>query len=50
MALIIKRFKIILKGRKSTLTKTNQGESAPASSAVSLVILLHNISIMMMTR
>jgi hypothetical protein len=38
MALIIKRFKTALKGRKEYPTRTNQGESAPASSAVSLVI------------
>jgi hypothetical protein len=50
MALIIKRFKTILKGRKEYPNKKNQGESAPVSSAVSLVILLHNVMIMMMTR
>jgi hypothetical protein len=38
MARIIKRFKTTLKGRKEYPTRTNQGESAPASSAISLVI------------
>jgi hypothetical protein len=39
MALIIKRFKTALKGRKSTPTRTKQRGSAPASNAVRLVIL-----------
>jgi hypothetical protein len=39
MALIIKRFKTALKGRKEYPTRTSQGESPPPSSAVSLVIL-----------
>jgi hypothetical protein len=39
MALIIKRFKTALKGRKEyPPTRTKQGESAPASNAVRLVI------------
>jgi hypothetical protein len=31
-------------------TRTNQGESVLASNVVSLVVLLHNVSIMRMTR
>jgi hypothetical protein len=50
MTLIIKRFKTALKGRKSTPTRIKQGESAPASNAVRLVILLLNVPIMRMTR
>jgi hypothetical protein len=38
MTLIIKCFKTALKGRRSIPTRTNQGESTPASSVVSLVI------------
>ena len=38
MALIIKRFKTTLKGCKEYPTRTKQGESAPASNAVRLVI------------
>jgi hypothetical protein len=50
MALIIKRFKTALKGRKEYPTRIRQGESAPASNAVRLVILLLNVPIMKMTR
>jgi hypothetical protein len=50
MALIIKRFKTHLKDARSTPTRIKQGESAPASNAVRLVILLHNVPIMKMTR
>jgi hypothetical protein len=50
MALIIKRLKTALKGRRSTPTRTKQGESAPALNAVRLVILLLNAPIMIMTR
>jgi hypothetical protein len=39
MALIIKRFKTALKGHKDTPPRIKQGESAPASNAVRLVIL-----------
>jgi hypothetical protein len=39
MALIIKRFKTALKGRKEYPTRTSQGENTPTSNAVSLVIL-----------
>ena len=39
MVLIIKRFKTVLKDARSIPTRTNQRESAPASSAESLVIL-----------
>ena len=35
------------KGTMSDPTRTNQGESAHASSVVRLVILLHNVLIMM---
>jgi hypothetical protein len=38
MAFIIKRFKTTLKGRKEYPTRIKQGESAPASNAVRLVI------------
>jgi hypothetical protein len=38
MTLIIKRFKTALKDARSIPTRTNQGESAPASNAISLVI------------
>jgi hypothetical protein len=38
MALIIKRFKTILKGRKEYPNKNKSRGSAPASSAVSMVI------------
>jgi hypothetical protein len=38
MALIIKRFKTLLKGRKEYPSKNKQRESAPASNAVRLVI------------
>jgi hypothetical protein len=47
MALVIKRFKTNLKGRKEYPTRTNQGESVHASNAVSRVILLHIVLIMM---
>jgi hypothetical protein len=50
IVLIIKRFKTALKGRKDYPTRTNQGESVHASSAVRLVILLLNVLIMRMTR
>jgi hypothetical protein len=50
MALVIKRFKIALKGRKDYPTRTNQGESVHASNVISLVILLHNVPIIEMTR
>jgi hypothetical protein len=50
MALIIKRFKTALKGRKEYPTRTKQGESVRASNVVRLVILLLNVSIMKMTR
>jgi hypothetical protein len=50
MTLIIKRFKTTLKGRRSTPTRTKQGESAPASNVVRQVILLLNVPIMKMTR
>jgi hypothetical protein len=50
MALVIKRFRTALKGRKDYPNKSNQGESVPASSVVSPVILLHNVPIMKMTR
>jgi hypothetical protein len=38
MALIIKRFKTVLKGRKEYPTRTKQRESAPTSNVVRLVI------------
>jgi hypothetical protein len=50
MALIIKRFKTALKGARSTPTRTSQGENAPASNAVRLVTLLHNVPITIMTK
>ena len=50
MALIIKRFKTALKDERSTPTRTSQGENVPASNAVSLVTLLHNAPITIMTR
>jgi hypothetical protein len=50
MALIIKRFKTALKGRKEYQTKIEQRESAPASNVVRHVILLLNVPIMKMTR
>jgi hypothetical protein len=50
MALVIKRFKTALKGRNEYPTRTNQGESAPASNMVSLIILLHNVLIMKMIK
>jgi hypothetical protein len=49
MVLVIKRFKTALNGHKD-YPKTNKGESVHASSAVSLVILLLNVSIMKMSR
>jgi hypothetical protein len=39
MVLIIKRFKTALMDKRSTPTRTSQGENAPASNAVRLVIL-----------
>jgi hypothetical protein len=50
MTLIIKRFKTALKGCRSIPTRIKQSESAPASNAVRLVILLLNVPIMKMTR
>jgi hypothetical protein len=50
MALIIKRFKTALKGRKVYPTRTKQGESAPASNAVRLITLLQIVPIMIVTR
>jgi hypothetical protein len=50
MVLVIKCFKIALKGRKDYPIRANQGESIHASSAVSIVILLLNVLIMKMTR
>jgi hypothetical protein len=50
ITLVIKHFKSALKGRRATLTRTNQGESIHALSAVRLVILLLNVPIMRMTR
>jgi hypothetical protein len=39
MALVIKCFKITLKGHRNIATRINQGENTPASNMVSLVIL-----------
>jgi hypothetical protein len=50
MALIIKRFKTALKGRKEYPNKNKTRGSTTASNAVRLVILLLNVSIMKMTR
>ena len=50
MALIIKRFKTALRGRKEYSNKNKAKESVPASSAVRQVILLLNVPIMKMTR
>jgi hypothetical protein len=50
MALIIKCSRLHLKDARSTPTRTKQGESAPASNVVRLVILLLNAPIMIMTR
>jgi hypothetical protein len=50
MALIIKRFKTALKGRKEYPNKNKARESAPASNVVRHVILLLNVPIMKMTR
>jgi hypothetical protein len=50
MALIIKRFKTALKGRKEYPNKNKTRGSAPASNAVRLVILLLNVPTMKMTR
>jgi hypothetical protein len=49
MALIIKRFKTALKGRKEYPPRIKQRESTPASNAVRLVILYLNDPIMIMT-
>jgi hypothetical protein len=49
MALIIKRFKTALKGHKEYPQQKSQGENAPASNAVRLVILSLNVPIMKMT-
>jgi hypothetical protein len=50
MALIIKRFKTALKGRKEHPTRTRRRGSAPASNAVRLVILSLIVPIMIVTR
>jgi hypothetical protein len=50
MVLVMKRFKTVLKGCKEYPKKNKSGESAPASNVVCLVILLHNVPIMKMTR
>jgi hypothetical protein len=50
MALIIKRFRIVLKGRKEYPNKNKTKGNAPASNAVRLVILLLNVPIMKMIR
>jgi hypothetical protein len=50
MALIIKRFKTALKGRKEYPIGIKQGENAPASNVLRLVTLLQNVSIMIVTR
>jgi len=50
MALIIKRFKTTLKGRKLTPTRTRRRGSAPASNVVRLVILSLIVPIMIVTR
>jgi hypothetical protein len=50
MALITKRFKTALKGRKEHPNKKKQRESAPASNAVRLVTLLQTVPIMIVTR
>jgi hypothetical protein len=50
MALVIKRFKTTLMGRKDYPNKNTSGESVHASSAVGPVILLLNVPIMKMTR
>jgi hypothetical protein len=50
MALIIKRFKTALKGRKEYPNKNKTRESVHASNAVRLVTLLQIIPIMIVTR
>jgi hypothetical protein len=50
MALIIKCFKTVLKGRKEYPNKNKTRESAPALNAVRLVTLLLNVPIMKLTR
>jgi hypothetical protein len=50
MALVIKRFKTSLKGRKDYPNKNKSRGKRSASSAVSTVILLHNVPIMKMTK
>jgi hypothetical protein len=50
MALIIKRFKTALKGRKEYPNKNRTRGNAPASNVVRLVTLLLNVPIMRMTR
>jgi hypothetical protein len=50
MALVINHFKTALKGRKDYSNKSKSKESVRASSAVRPVILLHNVTIMKMTR
>ena len=50
MALIIKRFKTALKGRKDSQARPRQRGSVHASNAVRLVILLLTVPIMKVTR
>jgi hypothetical protein len=50
MALIIKRFKTALKGRRSIPTRTRQRENTSASSVVRLVTLLLIVPTMIVTR
>jgi hypothetical protein len=50
MALVIKRFKTALKGRKEYSNKNKSRGNVLASNVVGLVILLHNVPIMKMTR
>jgi hypothetical protein len=50
MALIIKRFKTALKGRKEYPNKNKTRGSAPVSNAVRLVTLLQIVPIMIVTR
>jgi hypothetical protein len=50
MALIIKRFKTALKGRKEYPKKNKKRQSAPALNAVRLVTLLQIVPIMIVTR
>jgi hypothetical protein len=50
MALIVKRFKTALKGRKEYPNKNKTRGNVHASNAVRLVTLLPNVPIMIMTR